>query len=39
VTAPFALSMTPLMLGAITTVALITVAVWETRSFSSGSRS
>jgi low temperature requirement protein LtrA len=35
VTAPFALRMTPLMLGAATTTALIVVAVWETRSFSS----
>jgi low temperature requirement protein LtrA len=33
VTAPFALHMTPLMLGAATTTALVTVAVWETRSF------
>jgi low temperature requirement protein LtrA len=31
--APIALSMTPLMLGAATTVVLIVVAVWESRSF------
>jgi len=31
--APVALYLTPLMLGAATTVVLITVAVWETRSF------
>jgi low temperature requirement protein LtrA len=31
--APFALLMTPLALGTLTTVVLITVAVWETRSF------
>ena len=30
---PIALHLTPLMLGAATTVVLITVAVWETRSF------
>ena len=34
--APFSLLMTPLMLGAATTVVLVTVAVWETRSFSKG---
>ena len=34
--APFALLFTPLALGAATTVVLITVAVWETRSFASG---
>ena len=33
--APFALLMTPLALGTATTVVLITVAVWETRSFAS----
>ena len=31
--APFALLLTPLALGTATTVVLITVAVWETRSF------
>jgi low temperature requirement protein LtrA len=31
---PFVLHMTPLMLGAATTTVLITVAIWETRSFS-----
>jgi low temperature requirement protein LtrA len=36
VAAPFALSMTPVALGAITTTALVTVAVWETRSFKRG---
>ena len=36
--APVSLLMTPLALGAATTAVLITVAVWETRSFSSGSR-
>jgi low temperature requirement protein LtrA len=30
--APFALLMTPLMLGAATTTVLVTVAIWETRS-------
>ncbi|HEX6396671.1 MAG TPA: low temperature requirement protein A [Steroidobacteraceae bacterium] len=34
--APVALRVTPLMLGAATTVVLILVAVWETRSFSRG---
>jgi low temperature requirement protein LtrA len=34
--APLAMVMTPLMLGAATTMVLIIVAVWETRSFSSG---
>jgi low temperature requirement protein LtrA len=34
--APFALWMTPLMLGTATTVILIVVAVWETRSFANG---
>jgi len=33
VIAPFALLLTPLALGTATTVVLITVAVWETRSF------
>ncbi len=37
--APFALLMTPLALGTATTVVLITVAVWETRSFASGAKS
>jgi len=32
--APVALLMTPLMLGGATTVVLIIVAIWETRSFS-----
>ena len=32
--APFALWMTPLMLGSATTAILVVVAVWETRSFS-----
>jgi low temperature requirement protein LtrA len=36
--APFALWLTPLMLGAATTAILIVVAVWETRSFSRGTR-
>ena len=36
--APFALLMTPLALGTATTVVLITVAVWETRSFASGAK-
>jgi len=36
VIAPFALSFTPLALGAATTAVLITVAVWETRSFARG---
>jgi low temperature requirement protein LtrA len=35
--APVASWLTPLMLGAATTVVLITVAVWETRSFARGS--
>jgi low temperature requirement protein LtrA len=35
---PLALSMTPLALGAATTVVLVVVAVWETRSFSRGPR-
>ena len=34
--APVALLMTPLALGTATTVVLITVAVWETRSFATG---
>jgi low temperature requirement protein LtrA len=34
--APFALWLTPLALGTATTVVLVTVAVWETRSFASG---
>jgi len=34
--APFSMWMTPLALGAATTVVLITVAIWETRSFASG---
>ena len=34
--APFALWFTPLALGTATTAVLITVAVWETRSFASG---
>jgi low temperature requirement protein LtrA len=33
VAAPFAMLLTPLMLGVVTTAVLITVAVWETRSF------
>jgi low temperature requirement protein LtrA len=33
--APFALLLTPLALGTATTVILITVAIWETRSFAS----
>ena len=37
--APFALLFTPLALGTATTVVLITVAVWETRSFAGGHRS
>jgi hypothetical protein len=32
--APAAMWMTPLMLGGATTVVLIVVAIWETRSFS-----
>jgi low temperature requirement protein LtrA len=36
VIAPFALLFTPLALGTATTVVLITVAIWETRSFSGG---
>jgi len=36
VIAPFALLMTPLALATATTVVLITVAVWETRSFATG---
>jgi low temperature requirement protein LtrA len=36
--APFALLMTPLALGTATTVVLITVAVWETRSFATGAK-
>ena len=36
--APFALLMTPLALGTATTVVLITVAIWETRSFASGAQ-
>jgi low temperature requirement protein LtrA len=36
--APFALLFTPLGLGAVTTLVLIVVAVWETRSFSKGPR-
>jgi low temperature requirement protein LtrA len=35
---PAAMSMTPLLLGAATTVVLVIVAVWETRSFSTGPR-
>jgi low temperature requirement protein LtrA len=38
VTAPFAVLLTPLALGAITTTALVVVAVWETRSFSNPAR-
>jgi len=38
VIAPFCLLMTPLALGAITTLVLIIVAVWETRSFAQRSR-
>jgi low temperature requirement protein LtrA len=38
VLAPFALHMTPLEVGAATTGVLITVAVWETRSFARGTR-
>jgi len=34
--APFAMWMTPLALGTATTVVLIVVAIWETRSFASG---
>jgi low temperature requirement protein LtrA len=34
--APVAMFMTPLLLGAATTAVLVTVAVWETRSFASG---
>ena len=34
---PFALRMTPLALGTATTVVLITVAIWETRSFATTS--
>jgi len=34
--APFAMWFTPLALGAATTAVLITVAIWETRSFSTG---
>jgi low temperature requirement protein LtrA len=34
--APFAMRLTPLAVGAATTVILVVVAVWETRSFSSG---
>jgi len=34
--APFAMFMTPLAVGASTTVVLIVVAVWETRSFAKG---
>ena len=37
--APVALRMTPLILGAATTVVLIVVAVWETRSFARGATS
>jgi low temperature requirement protein LtrA len=36
--APFALLLTPLALGTATTVVLITVAVWETRSFATGAK-
>jgi low temperature requirement protein LtrA len=36
VISPFALLFTPLALGAATTAVLITVAIWETRSFASG---
>ena len=36
--APFALLMTPLALGTATTAVLITVAVWETRSFASSTK-
>jgi low temperature requirement protein LtrA len=36
VLAPFAHALTPLALGSATTVVLILVAVWETRSFASG---
>jgi low temperature requirement protein LtrA len=36
--APFALFFTPLALGMFTTVVLIVVAVWETRSFAKGPR-
>jgi hypothetical protein len=32
---PIAMYLTPLMLGAATTIVLIVVAVWETRSFRS----
>jgi hypothetical protein len=37
VIAPFSLWFTPLALGSATTAVLITVAVWETRSFAAGS--
>jgi len=36
--APFAMLFTPLALGAATTAVLITVAIWETRSFASGAK-
>jgi len=36
--APFSLLVTPLALGTATTVVLITVAIWETRSFASGTQ-
>ena len=36
--APFSLLVTPLALGTATTVVLITVAIWETRSFASGAQ-
>jgi low temperature requirement protein LtrA len=36
--APFALLFTPLVMGVATTAVLVTVAVWETRSFAHGSR-
>jgi low temperature requirement protein LtrA len=38
IVAPFALLMTPLALGTATTVVLVTVAVWETRSFARGAK-
>jgi low temperature requirement protein LtrA len=37
--APFALALAPLALGAATTAVLVTVAIWETRSFSTRSQS